>query len=160
MPSVYSEKVWLVRKRAISLWPTMGWFSRPVACEGSEAEGAGCSVVSDQQAVLTAEGAVNQCVSKGSGGSEWKQHTSLTGLTTPISETNQNQTKQDFPGEQSGKRGSGFKVQQVGWCLSCLLVGSRGQVQFSHFTDGETVPDNFVKRLYFCRSLIILQLLY
>ena len=29
-----------------------------------------------------------------------KKHTNLTDLTTPISETNQNKTQQDFPGER------------------------------------------------------------
>ena len=159
MPSVYSEKVWLVRKWAISLWSTVGWFSRPAASDSSEAEGAGCSVMIIKQCWRPRVPWISVLVKVQEEVSE-KQHTSLTDLTTPISETNQNQAKQDFPGEQSGKRGSGFKVQQVGWCLSCLLVESRGQVQFSHFTDGETVPDNFVKCLYFCRSLIILQLLY
>lgn len=47
---------------------------------------------------------MNQCVVKLQEEVSEKKHTNLTDLTTPISETNQNKTKQDFPGE-SGKRG-------------------------------------------------------
>lgn len=85
---------------------------------------------------------MNQCVVKLQEEVSEKKHTDLTDLTTPISETNQNKTEQDFPGE-SGKRGQASECSTEGDVLSCLLVESGGQVQFFRFTDGETVPDTF-----------------
>ena len=71
--------------------------------------------------MLTTKVTVNQCVVKLQEEVSGKKHTNLTDLTTPISETNQNKTKQDFPGEREGgggggggRGGGGFKVQQVG----------------------------------------------